>query len=205
MRHSDFLLFVPVDNPGLRAILSYYASSVKVNAEGDVHVSDETKQGAGTAPHSRFSLTRLFGLHPQPRIRHRPPDVPDAAATPSPSEPSVPVEKPFVEVHEGVVVEESVQVTQAVEWKTRLTAWVPVSLGYFIAGATAGIVSRTTTAPLDRFVLPRDERPHQPSPYANTTKSQSLPHCTNQPYEQGNGCRQVRRCCTSFEACSTPT
>ena len=133
--------------------MSYYASSVKVNAEGDVHVSDEAKKGAGTNPPSRFSLTRLFGLHPQPRIRHRPPDVPSADPVPIPSEPLAPVEKPSVEVHEEVVIEEKIEVTQVrSEWKTKLTAWVPVSLGYFIAGATAGIVSRTTTAPLDRFV-----------------------------------------------------
>ncbi|KAL9084326.1 MAG: hypothetical protein Q9159_005285 [Coniocarpon cinnabarinum] len=131
--------------------MSYYASSVKVNAEGDVHVSEETRQGAGTTPPPRSSLAKLFGLHPQPRIKHRPPDPPIAPPQTVTAQPSAPVEKPLLEAQEKVV-EETVRVVQApIKWKSRLTAWVPVSLGYFLAGATAGIVSRTTTAPLDRL------------------------------------------------------
>ena len=153
-----------MDNPGLRAILSYYASTVKVNQEGDVHVSDETKQGAGTNP-SRFSLTRLFGLHPKPRIRHKPPDAVGADASPNASISSTLAEKSVVEVHQKVVVEEStIRVEQStLEWKAKLTAWVPVSIGYFLAGATAGIVSRTTTAPLDRYVPPHTDVVQTPS------------------------------------------
>ncbi|KAI9852335.1 MAG: hypothetical protein M1838_001040 [Thelocarpon superellum] len=43
----NFLLFMPVDSPGLKAVLSYYSSAVMLNAEGDVHVSDETIEGTG--------------------------------------------------------------------------------------------------------------------------------------------------------------
>lgn len=43
----DFLLFIPADVPGLNAVLSYYSSTVKVNSEGDVVVSDETVQSLG--------------------------------------------------------------------------------------------------------------------------------------------------------------
>jgi len=37
----DFFLFIPADVPGLNAVLSYYTSTVKMNSEGDVGVSDE--------------------------------------------------------------------------------------------------------------------------------------------------------------------
>ncbi|KAG8628073.1 hypothetical protein KVT40_003946 [Elsinoe batatas] len=55
----DFLLFMPPRIVGLRAILSYYQSTVKVNAEGDVSLADETIQGLGTA--TSFLNTHLFG------------------------------------------------------------------------------------------------------------------------------------------------
>ena len=144
-----------MDNPGLRAILSYYAASVKVNTEGDVHISDETRQGAGTDPSSRFSLLKLFGLHPEPRIRHRPPD---SSLAGSPGAPEVHPSEPAVETTEEMPAafkeEGPTEVVQPKHsLRSRLTAWVPVSIGYFLAGAMAGIVSRTTTAPLDRFVL----------------------------------------------------
>ncbi|ELR05808.1 hypothetical protein VC83_04415 [Pseudogymnoascus destructans] len=37
----DFLLFLPNDTPGLKAILSYYSSTVALNAEGDTQLRDE--------------------------------------------------------------------------------------------------------------------------------------------------------------------
>ncbi|KAG9570333.1 hypothetical protein KCU60_g17290, partial [Aureobasidium melanogenum] len=43
----DFLLFMPIGSPGLKAVMSYYQSAMKVTAEGDVSVSDETIQGLG--------------------------------------------------------------------------------------------------------------------------------------------------------------
>ncbi|KAH0289445.1 mitochondrial carrier [Aureobasidium namibiae CBS 147.97] len=43
----DFLLFMPISSPGIKAVMSYYQGAVKVTAEGDVSVSDETIQGIG--------------------------------------------------------------------------------------------------------------------------------------------------------------
>ena len=56
--HRNFLLFLPAQQPGLRAVFSYYNSTLTVNPEGDVHVSDETVQGLGIG---RKFLTSLFG------------------------------------------------------------------------------------------------------------------------------------------------
>ncbi|EMF09222.1 mitochondrial carrier [Sphaerulina musiva SO2202] len=43
----DFLLFIPTNEPGLSAVLSYYQNTTKLNSEGDVHLSDEAVQGLG--------------------------------------------------------------------------------------------------------------------------------------------------------------
>jgi len=42
----NFLLFLPT-NPGLKAVMSYYSSTVTLNAEGDTSISDETLEGLG--------------------------------------------------------------------------------------------------------------------------------------------------------------
>lgn len=43
----DFLLFLPAPVPNLRAVLSYYSSTVKLNAEGDVQISKDAAEGMG--------------------------------------------------------------------------------------------------------------------------------------------------------------
>ena len=48
----DFLLFIPTSSPGLKQVFNYYTTTVKLTAEGDVHLSDEALSGLGTR--SRF-------------------------------------------------------------------------------------------------------------------------------------------------------
>jgi solute carrier family 25 phosphate transporter 23/24/25/41 len=49
---------LPNDTPGLKAVLSYYSSTVTLNAEGDTQLRDEYIDSLGTAP-TFFSV--LFG------------------------------------------------------------------------------------------------------------------------------------------------
>lgn len=44
----NFLLFLPAAKPNLRAVLSYYSSTVTLDAEGDVHLTNDTVEGLGT-------------------------------------------------------------------------------------------------------------------------------------------------------------
>ena len=50
-------MFLPLNAPNLKAVLSYYSSYVLVNPEGDVHVSDEGRRGLGNK-----ILHMLFGV-----------------------------------------------------------------------------------------------------------------------------------------------
>ena len=144
----DFLLFIPADAPGLKTVLSYYAASVKVNPEGDVQISDETPEGMGNA-RSRSSFLALFRPRPPPR----PPDamsVLPQALTLQERDHLDHLEteddyKPLLDDYE-----EMDDYCAWRKWKPVLTALLP-NPGYFLCGGIAGIVSRTSTAPLDRL------------------------------------------------------
>lgn len=151
---SNFLLFIPAKEPGLRTILSYYTSTMKMNAEGDVEVSGETHQGLGTRPNFLSPLFGVFTLILLPPIRHRPPDAPEGH---SGAWEEHAVERQDVtsdqdqEVDTATILSsEDVSQSAATTWKPVLTALLPKP-GYFLAGGIAGIVSRTSTAPLDRL------------------------------------------------------
>ena len=176
---SDFLLFLPTHaNPGLKAVLSYYTSTVTLNAEGDTAISEETLEGLGntTFPDHKsvfFSnlSTVLFGA--LFKIAETPPkNIGSELSThfpPSPSPPLSPnqadtmehVHAHFVEGTRDATVKSVPKVlattpkeaiadgVQAIKKKSLLTEVLP-DPGYFAAGAIAGIVSRTSTAPLDR-------------------------------------------------------
>lgn len=143
--------------------MSYYANSVQVNPEGDVHISDETRQGLGTTPSSKPSSSLLRIFAPPARTRTRPPPSEDPPPPAPPPIPSIPPPAPVLaqQLPQDGQAPASAQELGAAElmsgsndesWRlwTWLMALMPVSLGYFVAGAFAGMISRTTTAPLDR-------------------------------------------------------
>ena len=152
-------MFIPANTPNLRAVLSYYSSTMKVNAEGDVHVADETAQSLGT---NRFPTTLFGTLTAITKSSHlKLPPKPHQASTdemmatdagiesqPSafPWNPGDPSVRQPEDLETVVLVEE----TPASRMTGVLTDLFP-SAGYFVAGGAAGVVSRTATAPLDRL------------------------------------------------------
>jgi solute carrier family 25 phosphate transporter 23/24/25/41 len=68
----NFLLFLPTNAQApLKAVLSYYSSTVSVNSEGDTSIREETLEGLGRPPISYLNV--LFGaiinlaVRPQPQ------------------------------------------------------------------------------------------------------------------------------------------
>ncbi|KAK5134080.1 hypothetical protein LTR08_006970 [Meristemomyces frigidus] len=154
----DFLLFMPAHAPGLRSVLSYYTTTVKLSSEGDVQMSSEAlSQGFGTT--LAFLKTSMFGaitqlVHsprastsPSPEAHHITRPARDPAGSPfeqqagqdtaAEANPHIPI-KPARRKASDPRVE-----------PLKLIDFVPDS-GYFIAGAVSGITSRTATAPIDR-------------------------------------------------------
>ncbi|KAI9660271.1 MAG: hypothetical protein M1831_003579 [Alyxoria varia] len=158
----DFLLFIPADVPGLKAVISYYTATVKVNPEGDVQIGEETVEGLGKETKFSSFLFRIFAIPSPPRIRHRPPDSPPVDASDVESKSSQTMNYPsrvapadVEEKHEEQEVLNDLGLPHKFHrvwqsWKPVLTALLP-DPGYFLAGGIAGIVSRTSTAPLDRL------------------------------------------------------
>lgn len=167
---------MPMQSPGLRAVMSYYQSSAKVTSEGDVNVSDEALQGLGTTLH--FLKTSLFGAITQ-LVRPTTPSGSDSAtrtSNPPSSHPSrgVPHSASAAEARRAQLLldddddptplgilddlDDSLRADDdpyipskpARRKELRLTDLIP-DVGYFIAGGLSGITSRTATAPLDRL------------------------------------------------------
>ncbi|KAI9803386.1 MAG: hypothetical protein M1833_000905 [Piccolia ochrophora] len=153
----DFLLFIPVNTPGLKAVLSYYSSTVSVNQEGDVQVSGESGQGLGTQ--HRFPTSFLEAMFSVARPRgpivisthHRRPDTAQPPRSkeididqPAPLEPSEPPSS-------SPAPSDSPSGWKISKYLRQILINARVDPGYFIAGGVSGVVSRTATAPLDRL------------------------------------------------------
>lgn len=155
----NFLLFIPANTPSLRAVLSYYSSTMKVNAEGDVHVSDETVQGLGTHrfPTTLFGALAAIAKPPPsrlpPKLHQSTTDERMATHTGIASQPGTFPWNPgdqFLAAPETLEKALLVEGTPESRMTGVLTDLFP-STGYFVAGGAAGVVSRTATAPLDRL------------------------------------------------------
>ena len=147
IQSRDFLLFLPA-NADLESVFAYYSgSTVSVNHEGDVHVNHDASQSRGTlkALLAPFVASLLLVAQPPSVQRQR-----QLAARRQPSADAAPVFViPQVTAAEPAILPS----TEWSDWesvKPVLIACFP-STGYFAAGALAGTISRTATAPLDRL------------------------------------------------------
>ncbi|KAJ9133552.1 hypothetical protein NKR23_g10637 [Pleurostoma richardsiae] len=135
----DFLLFMPHDGGSpLAAALSFYSSIATLNAEGDSMVSEETLEGLGLPISEREATERMAGMYQSHTAMHE--------GTSSRTETITESDQDWGDIHDHPL--DFLKTEQTA--KFRLTQYLPEP-GYFVAGALAGGISRTATAPFDRL------------------------------------------------------
>lgn len=177
----NFLLFLPATDstPPLKAVLSYYQSAVSVNAEGDTLIREDTLEGLGTKSYFlKLLFGAVFSIAEPQRGRTSQLQIKEA---PSPTAShdetadmaniqalnsvravgeaharSVEANHPLETIKNALRGRSRQEPTHEAPQKlapserSRLTEILP-DPGYFAAGAIAGVVSRTATAPIDRL------------------------------------------------------
>jgi solute carrier family 25 phosphate transporter 23/24/25/41 len=149
---------MPLRSPSdLHAVLSYYTATGNLNPEGDVHINDLQGLGTDLSFLNRIPLALTVFLYNILSLHTLASLFPSAyAQTSSTSHITTTLGKDFAP-SDGDLELELLPIPKTVAmWMTiryyerKLTENTP-QLGYFIAGGTAGVVSRTATAPLDRL------------------------------------------------------
>lgn len=86
LKSRDFLLFLPQETPGLKAVLNYFSHTITVNAEGDTQLSDESVTNLGTAPNFISSLFGSIFRIATPQKQTWDPEPPPPFQLPQPQE-----------------------------------------------------------------------------------------------------------------------
>ena len=143
---------MPVESPSLKHILNYCSSTVKVNVEGDTTISDDAIESVGMSQKFFRTFCSLFANRlGRPSLQNHPiihisPDSGVSVADSSSS--TADLSELKLDPSYGGQAEARIKSSSCP--KAMLIDHLPHP-GYFAAGAAAGIVSRTVTAPLDRL------------------------------------------------------